>query len=505
MTSYEKIRILWIHDTDDEPGITLPDEYDQYFSVVTKLNDGKTFFVDSMGIFKPILERFWFEKDNDQLPVEIMAVDYDLSKRRSKQLGRDRGIFSRDAYVEAQTSDQGQKAEALFQGESLDFDGLLLGLFYASLTYRHPVGFVPTTHRYTDLCRVTASVPELQALSERILGIHFDHVNKAMHRSWGNIINAGVASLRERMKVLCERKWCAFALNDLKALIENQDHQILRFYSPYSERSLPVQGLFVDKADDKERNNYIRDWAKTMIDQLSSFDELDEAENLAERLWEKYDDTQLVSQREALSQAIANGVETLPKKLEELFRPTSGPKAMCKQNCLDIRSERHSDSVRRQAALDIILRLLKRCIKARKAVAKITTSENKMTSIMLSPDKPAINAEDVYLALFPVPKDPLVLPWHSGNNIDKSHGWGSSLMEWNSGNKAQRRKGDLAFSVQDVLDGKDWDLDNNTFGLMPGERHILRCKALADNEISVDDWKSYYVANRILRWEEMMR
>ena len=503
----DKIRILWIHDTDDEPGRMLPEEYDRYFTIVTKQPDGKAYFIDSMETFKGILEQFWFDKLDNVLPVELMAVDYDLSKRRSKRLVRDASLFSRDDYDMAEDDGKAQAGDVASPGELLDFDGLLLGLFYASLTYRHPVGFVPTTYRYTDLCRVTASVPELQSLSERVLGIHFDYVNKSPRRTWQNIIEAGVSSLRDRMKVLCERHWCVFDLEDLKALIKNPNHGILRIYSPFAIRRLPVQGLFIDKVDQKERLRCIKEWSKSMIKQLSSYDELLEAEQFAEDLWNLYDDDTLVSRREELSRRLADDIEAeLPPEIQVMFKPTrSSKKQRCTRSCFDIRSDVHTDSVRRQAALEIIMKLMKRCIQARKAVEKMTPAEIRENDAMLAPDRPVLNAEDVHLALFPVPESPLVLHWHAGKKANASHGWVSSLMDWSAGQGNERRKGDLALRVQDVLEGKDWNPGGGTFGLLPSERHILRCKALADKELSVNDWKSYFVANRILRWEEITR
>jgi len=507
METPDKIRILWIHDTDDEPGITLPDEYDRYFTIVTKLPDGKAYFIDSMDMFRRILERFWFDKDDKALPVELMAVDYDLSKRRSNRLERDASAHSREDYIEAEENDQVQTGDLAAPGESLDFDGLLLGLFYASLTYRHPVAFVPTTHRYTDLSRITTSVPELQKLSMRILGIHFDYVNKNRPRTWQNIIEAGVSTLRNRMKVLCERHWCVFDLGDLKALIQNPHHETLRLYSPYAIRRLPVQGLFIDKSDQQERLQCIQEWSKSMIEQLSSYDELKEAEQFAEDLWNLYDDDALVMKREELSRRLADdsGAE-LPQEIQDMFAPmTSSRKQRCMKGCFDIRSGKHPDSVRRQAALEIIMKLLKRCIQARKAVEQMTPAEIRENNAMLAPDRPVVNAEDVYLALFPVPESPLVFHWHTGKKADASHGWVSSLMDWSAGQGNERRRGDLALRVQDVLDGKEWNPTAGTYGLLPSERHILRCKALADEDLSVDDWKSHFVANRILRWEEIAR
>ena len=502
MDQSEKIRILWIHDTEDEPGNVLPEEYDRYFTIVTKLQDGTARSIDSMVAFKEILERFWFNKDTAVLPVEIMAVDYDLSKRTSKALSRT--TLPQDGYSKVKLAGQATNSRDQSSGESLDFDGLLLGLFYASLTYTHPVGFVPTTYRYTDLCRVTASVPELQSLSNHILGIHFDYVNTSPRRTWMNIIDAGVASLRERMKVLCERHWCIFDIGDLQALIQNPDHESLGFHSPHGMRRLPVKGLFIDKRDETEKRKYIHGWARSMIEQLSSYERLQEAEQFAKDLWEFYDNDSLVQKREELSRRLAlDATAAIPQELQDAFAPiTDTKKPRCSRGCYDIRSGSHLDSVRRLTVLEIILRLLKRCIQARKVVEQMTPSEFRENSAMLAPDRPVLNAEDVYLALFPVSESPLVFHWHTGKKINTSHGWASSLMDLGTGEGTQRRKGDLALKIQDVLDGKEWSPDSGSYGLMPSERHILRCKALSDKDLSLDDWNSHFVAKIIFRWEE---
>jgi len=498
-TDFSKIRILWIQDTTDIPGRDLPDHLQRYFDVMTKSSDNRIWPVVSMEAFKRPLECFWFEQNTDILPVEIMAVDYDLSKASATWLAHQNELRQKGLLLESEPTAMIHDAESVPENELRDFDGLLLGIFYSTLVHRHPVGFVPTTYRLNEMA---ASVPSFHRLSERILGINFSWAGT--HRSWENIVEAGAQSLRQRMKTLCKQHYCVFDMNDLQALIKDPSHETLGFYSPYAIRRIPVRGLFIDKHDEEERRICIREWSISMIEQLSSYQELQEAEQFAEDLWHFYDNDELVNKREELSRLLSEGdAKSIPRDLQKIFAPIiDTKKPRCQKGCFDIRTGSYRDSVRRLTVLVIILRLLKRCILARKAVQQMVPPEARANSTMLAPDRPILNNEDVYLALFPVPDSPLVLPWHAIKRIDASHGWASSLMDWSAGEGSHRRKGDLALKIQDVLDGKDWNPDDGCYGLMPGERHILRCKAFSDSELSANDWKSYTISMNILRLDE---
>lgn len=291
------------------------------------------------------------------------------------------------------------------------------------------------------------------------------------------------------------------------ALIDNPQHETITIHSPYATRRLPVQGLFVDVPTEK-RDEAIRSWASSMIEQVASWDELRQAKELADTLWEFYNNNDLMFKREQLSVLLSEDPQTdLPADLRNTFEPIRNSKLdRCTQNCFDIRSGDYSPLARRFAALEVILRLLKRCILARKRVEQMHMESDYKSEALLSPDKPIMHAADVFMALFPVPATPLTLFWHKGQALDGSDGWSRSLMDLNDSRNPTtgiKRVGNLALKISDVLSGKDWSLEYKTYGLLPSERHILRCMALSDEELSLEDWQSHLIANQVLRWAEV--
>ena len=504
MARMDKIRVLWVQDTIDMPPRQLPDYLEGLFDVTSKSRDGIIWPVLGMEAFKRPLEDFWFKGKRDALPAEIMAVDYDLSKAPSTRMtgGED---LPDDGYRRP-SAPRGEAAGGQ-RAKGLDFDGLLLGVFYATLTHRHPVGFVPTTYRLSEM---TASVPDFQALSERILGIDFSFAGT--ERTWENIIHAGVRSLRERMKYLFRQGWCIFSVNDLMALIDRTDHDVLAFQSPHAMRRLPVEGLFVDIPED-QRRDAVTTWAGEMLEEVASRQDLVRAEELADQLWSAYDDDDLIAKREQLSSLIRDGKDE--DALAELKRLFGVHGAACTDRCCDLFYGEYAPRVRRWASLLIILRLLKRAAFAQARIRQLLQEElngyEERVDALL--DAPIVTASDVYFALFPLPARPLVLPWHDGTSIDKSFGWVRNLMRLRDDALPSSIKGDnpgnLALHIPDVLAGESWGEREGkggkvegAYGLFPAERRVLEGIAFGDKDLTMDQWRAYGPAARVLFGKE---
>ena len=503
MIRQDKIRILWIQDTTDIPTTELPVEYQDFFEVVTKTEDGEIYPIYSFEWFKEELDEFWDQKNIKKLPAEIMAVDYDLSKAPPLDNGGDNEepIDFTCEFLPVPPIGEGRPAQ--IQSDKIDFDGLLIGIFWGTLTRNHPIGFVPITYFQNEM---PASVSHFQDLTQNILGIDFNF--SGTERTWENIIDKGVYLLRNRMKELCKERECIFSLRDLLALATTPNHNTITFRSPYTERTLPISGLFIDIKDPKQRQAEIACWSQELIGLLSFHaTDIQAAHEAADLLWEKYCDDVLFKKRVCLSESIVKK-EKIPEELKKCFGYDKHKKKLA-LNCLDIRRVGENDQTRRLAALFTILLLFERCILTRKKIKKKNTSQEAETTL-LSPEMPILTVDDFYLALFPVPDSPCELPWHRNKKIDKSHGWSSALMNWDTGKKANNRYGNLALSLEDVLHGKEWNPENDSYGVTDGERHLLRCMVFGKisrpsnmqgkDSLSLEDWKGFFAARRLLKW-----
>jgi hypothetical protein len=84
-----------------------------------------------------------------------------------------------------------------------------------------------------------------------------------------------------------------------------------------------------------------------------------------------------------------------------------------------------------------------------------------------------ICADDIYLALFPLPKTPLVTGFHNSRTLSSS--WDHLLKK----PKGTNSDASLALDLKDLLNGDDWkgadqNVGRSTCGLLPGEAKVLR-------------------------------
>jgi len=492
MNATDRIRILWIDDREEMDGYPeahLPQEFDEWFEIVHHSPSKLPMSYRSAKEFMPCLQKFWFGKNRDILPAEIIATDYNLAKRAGLTvLDQTDEEIDRDLLGDDIAESAGSASTSAGSTRSVNFEGLLISLFYGTLTYRHPSAIVPMT-RY--LSEMPYEVETLHALVEPFLGVDFQYIGLE-DRKWVSIAKEGVKHLRRRIEKLYEAGDIVVSPSDLMMLTESARHAVLTVRSPFATRRMPVQGLFVD-VPEAERDKKIQDWAKSLL-ALVGCEDLTQAQELAAMVWGAYNNNQLIEDRKNLSllyASRADGKDVDEAELERLNQLFGVEGKKCKANCVDITSGDYSDRVRRWAALLVILNLLKRLIQIKNCVEKHVSRATGMS--INNPDGPVLTVDDLYLALFPAPRSPLIVPWHEGKYIDKSSGWVKALTRW----KDRETGENLSLHVPDVLAGEGW-LPKGPHGLRASERLILQGFALDDDELTESDWLSYSPSLRVL-------
>ena len=264
MKDFDQIRILWIDDReemDGYPEAQLPQGLDEWFQIVHHSASKEAMSYREANEFAPVLQRFWFGNNRDILPAEIIATDYNLSKRgglvildqTDKEVDRDLLEDNEQGSAEYTTMVTGSM-------RSVNFEGLLISLFYSTLTYNHPSAIVPMTRYLGDM---PSEVKTLHTLVEPFMGVDFQRVGLE-DRKWSGIVYEGVKHLRRRIENLYESGDIVISTDDLMSLAESPDYQTLTIHSPFAKRRWPVQGLFIDVPESK-RYAQIQEWASVSL------------------------------------------------------------------------------------------------------------------------------------------------------------------------------------------------------------------------------------------------
>ena len=228
----------------------------------------------------------------------------------------------------------------------------------------------------------------------------------------------------------------------------------------------------------------------------STTEEFSQAKELSSKVWSAYCDDQLLESRRTLSILTLmqqKNEEIDDKELANLqsSKEFCVEKKKCRNYC-DISYGNYSGKVRRLAALLIVNNLLKQTIQVREKVqSKIS---NLTGDVSYNDSSPVIHADDIYLALYPVPESPVILPWDEGKSIDAAFAWPTYLKRLK-----EDEAGDCALKIQDVLAGLPWK-EKGTLGLHESERTLLRGLLLDDPELDIneEDLKTYGPARRVL-------
>lgn len=504
--SFDRIRILWIEDRPGEDGTTpnkLPEIFEPYFEIPYK-NDSGALSFDSLATFDK-LKAFWVDGNTDLFPVEIVTVDYDMSKRWSH--AQRKGIMDDNHISDSgraipwvrnyeSVSSQSQRArDHDSPKKAVDFEGLIGALIYASLASSHPTGFLPATYQEGKMPPV---VTDIERIMESLFGINMEF--KGECRSWEKMLPAAVKHLRGRIIDLYKRKEIVISITDLMALANEKAetlHERLTIRSPYATRRLPIHGLFCD-VPKENRIQEAQSWADGLLKYLQvDHAELEKAKEFLEKLWAAYMNDDLVDDRERLSlleSKVLSGKASREELLEhtKLFKTfdvvidKSGKKNCTSESCIELRWGEYSNTVRRWTALLMIFRLLGRLVKIRNEV--IESIQNTLTTKINCNIDPAFFLADFYYGMFAVAKNPIVFPWHGGENLDTSHGWAKAL-----------KRLEPPLNLNDVFAGKGWDGPKGPCGIKSTERLVLQGVALAEYpEIERADWEAYSYAKSFL-------
>lgn len=507
MSIYDKIRVLWIDDRDEMDGYPegqiTPSEYQEWFEIVHPGSRDEALSFRSATEFAPVVRRFWFADDISILPAEIIATDYNLSKRAGvavvdqtdKEIDEDLNDLAGDD-ESGNAQPRSDSSSASLSG--VNFEGLLISLFYGTLSYKHPAAIVPMT-RY--LSKMPSEVETLHALVEPFLGVDFQFIGLE-DRRWASILKEGVKHLRRRIGDLFESWDITLSPSDLMALAEDASHGVLTMRSPHAVRRLPVQGLFIDVPEEK-RDGAIHKWARDLMRTVMvDCEELRQAQELAGVVWDAYNNNDLVEDRKNLSLLACRkeaGKEIDQAEYDRLCEAFGVANKKAKSGCVDIASTGdYSDRVRRWAVLFITLNLLKKLICIRKHLTEqIYRNTDRAADKM---EGPVLTVDDILLALFPVPGSPLIYPWHSGSSTGNDSGWGKAMLRWKENGFVGRDRGDLALIVRDLHAGEGWRAEG-PYGLTNSERLVLRGFALEHKDLTEADWRGYPTAFHVL-WGE---
>jgi hypothetical protein len=323
---------------------------------------------------------------------------------------------------------------------------------------------------------------------------------------WTDVLNIALPRLRDRLEGLAFQGSVAISLDDLMGLASETSVEALTIESCYGIRRFPVRGLFADYGSDQWQTE-AQDWASHVLGALLSslidpnrdkfratakeefgnyLRELKDAITLTEKLWEAYWQRDLRHQRyelASLAEKYKQGEKIDEVHLNELlssFRHTPlDPDILKKKkaqpeldkNVCEIRLGSCSDMSKRLSALMMIAKLIEfvnsaEANRRRELPGSPTLSQNLDLRV---------NSDDVYAALFPLPKDPLHLP-----RVNDAHGWQKALAKLND-TRFLSAKGDyyrnLGVNIDDVLDGEEWRESDNgpsTHGIRPTERQLLQ-------------------------------
>jgi len=456
MAAYDKINIVWIDDNERIEG--LPElslgEMEPFFRVVHPAafsegkHTGKLVPFRRPEEFAEALRGFWFDHDRQVLPAEIVVMDYNL-KKLHKLTAEDESLdVTEDRQKlrwQAQGADRTPPTQAVsanpefeeggLAGQSINFDGLLLGVFYASMAHEHPAGLVPMTHYIHEM---PAAVHTLHAISNPFLEVDFQYIG-AESRSWKHLLRKGVYHFRERLQHLYDRGSVHLSLDDLVELAASGKHPVLQVTSKYATRRVPIQGLFIDK--EGTWSTEASDWASRLLrrrmqqceqeredqpDLAEWVSVLREGLKAAKELWNAYldvdTDQSLTARRARLAHMIAMGDDTCRhtddfKALVGLFGADLA-NDRCTKHCIEIRD--YDQRTHRWIAMFLFVRFLQHAMRGRRAWQAKCEAEG--WEAIMSCLNLGVDHKEMYLTTFPRAGTPLVPPAEPS-----SHAWGNHL------------------------------------------------------------------------------
>jgi hypothetical protein len=507
----DKIRVLLTIDTDEEPGRVLPSGYDRYFEFCIADHNGQGLPLKCLADLAKPLREFWWRRDVARLPAEIVAADYDLSRRSASSVldGRPQ---RNPTYAERKQMGNDSGVSIGHNVGDVDFDGLLLGLFYATLTIDHPCGFVPMSYQ---MDRMPVTVTELQELTKPYLGIDFAFNGET--RTWENILKAGVHALRLRIESLFISRNIIVSFADIIAAQRQPANASLKIYSKHATRDLSLRGLFID-CDDATWEGKAQTWLEELAYEIAApddtevlnsaaqhdpFEHIAEGWTIAKDHWKRINGEQpLMLARRRLSELYAQLVATgsldttrqteidvylsefqvsarvrdkapvtYTEMVASLAKPVPpGYKITAKSKVLDIQTGDHDGLAFRWAALFLLAKL----------IAHVMRVQVKFDSDGIRRPESAFthfNERDWLYALVPCPDEPILLPAHDtdkNNTFDSLH---RRFMRLNTARRARTddTNGNCALSLRQVFEG------SGDYGLRPLERRLIEAAVIDES------------------------
>lgn len=381
-------------------------------------------------------------------------------------------------------------------------------MFYLSDFSKHPCGSVVTTYQLPQRRHRVAK--KIERHMERSYGIDLSYSSL---RRWNLILSAGVVALRNRIQQLYEDSEVVLSVNDLINIADGSTNGVLTLKSKFVARKLPVAGLFIDCEECESKTDTISTWAAELLSSKISKEHYQLAAEIADRIWETYDNDELVEAHQEFSSLhvsiygtssqdrdiyAVDADENLTLKYQE-YAKRFGLRATGKSDesyectsdlCLDIKSikipakKEYQDIIVRWAVILLILKLLERillCMRNSRETAN-QNSDNKIENEKFDTIfQPSLDINDILLLLYPVPKSPFPLPWH----IDDSKARFARKEAWH---KWLDRRG---IKIQDLLNGT---------ALTQGERCLIQGIIMntTNTQLNEESWESWTVARRFV-------
>ena len=487
MTDFDLFRIMQIDDCEGVdtgyqfPEKDLPEPFNNFFKIVRSNMIPGPSTVRTPADFTKIFPKFWNHGDDSIFPVDLIAMDYNLSKWSDILVTDDDeddpdedGMLPDDFDVSGNDGDK-----------SFGFEGLVLGIFYSSLVSQHPTGVVPMTN-YGDILEKYAEVRCLHDISKGLLNIDYSKFGvSGDDRKWENIFSQGVKALRQRIESLFLEREVTISPEDLIDIYKNKG-EVLTVRSKYCVRRWPIKGLFIDFFDDPEKQQEeIIKWVAFLLSEYDhiNIEHLSESKRIADKLWECYNDDDRFMARWNLSeigakvqgQELAESGENVEglelsdsdvevfKSLCDKFGVKDSIKSwkVCKDYVIDINEWDVDDATKRWVSIFVLSNLLKRVYHAQKNWAKCNEYDHYSV--------PTVSASDWFIALYPCSSGSLVLPPHKLKK-DKGGYKQSATPDWMSDNRAKilrrlKNNGDYA-GVEDIKLAVG-DKDFGSIGLIP--------------------------------------
>jgi hypothetical protein len=431
-----------------------------------------------------------------------------------RQLVKTMGLPAPHQGEEYPHSHKQERQEALEKSQEGENYGCFVGGLIISSFADHPCAPVTVTVRESKQLEGThTGMFQWLLLTEssgKLYGMGRNNID------WRRVLVQGVSLLRRKIEQLARVRAVSLSLDEVLRLVRKERLLFLTVESKYGVHRLPLEGLFLDhpkeKLFDEVQKWFLGDNGKSgLLEQLAGsghFRDLSDAVDLADKLWATYEKAHIVRERFELGYLVSNlrvsdgkltstsvkrlqalwqRFSTEPFNLAHLAKKKGTRIVLDSDQVADIRSElatgKCSDISRRWASLLVIVRLLKRRFDAIQAGTEIDDLDENLSNTLAAPLKPY----DVYLALFPVAKEPLELSlFTSGSGIADMKEWVDLALTASTGKRKNGKWGNIGLDVRDVLQGKAWFEGSSvsekewSHGLQDRDRPILEWYALSE-------------------------